>query len=65
VDKEVAVDGSGFGHAHLGAADKRGNVRGIDVAVANETAAGPRLVYCGPKSPTPLFGITKLLCGLS
>jgi len=36
VGKEVAVDGSDFGHAHLGAADKRGNIRRIGIAVADK-----------------------------
>ena len=46
------IDGSGFGHPHFGAADERGNVRGIGVTVADETPAGLRLEDSGHEGPT-------------
>jgi hypothetical protein len=41
---ESAIDGAGFGHAHLGPADKRRDVRRISVTEADESARPRRLV---------------------
>src|ERR1019366_9430679 len=35
---QSAIDGSGFGDPHLGAADQQRNIGGISIAVANETS---------------------------
>jgi hypothetical protein len=45
------VDGPGLGHPHLGTTDKRGDVGGIGVAIANESSGPRRLVDRGLEDP--------------
>jgi len=48
---EGAIDCPGLGHAHLGAADERGDVRRVGVAIADEAFARFRSVDRGLKCP--------------
>jgi hypothetical protein len=55
-----AVDGAGFGHAHLGVVeDEGGDVAGMRIAIADEAAALGRLVDGGLEDPEVLFGTTQ------
>jgi hypothetical protein len=51
-----AIDGAGFGHAHLGIIEnqKRG-IAGMSVAVANKAAAPRRFEDCRVEHPEVLF----------
>jgi hypothetical protein len=56
---EGAVDGAGFGDAHLGAVDQRRNVGGGGVPVTDEAARTGRLVDGCLENPPVERGITK------
>jgi hypothetical protein len=51
-----AIDGTGFGHAHLGMVeDQRRDIAGMSVAIAHEAAALGRFVDRGLKDPEVLL----------
>src|SRR5258708_10275992 len=52
-----AVDSSGFGHAHLGAADKGRRICGVGVTITDETFRTASLIDDGLKNPTVSYGI--------
>jgi hypothetical protein len=55
-----AVDGAGFGHAHLGIVeDQRGDIAGMSIAVPNEPAAFGGLEDGGFEHPEILLGATE------
>jgi hypothetical protein len=51
-----AIYGSGFGHTHLGASDERRDVRGIGVAITDETVRCGILVDNGFENPSACCG---------
>ena len=55
-----AVDGTSLGHPHLGAADERGNVGGIGVAIPNETCGLVRRENSCPKCPASACWIAEI-----
>jgi hypothetical protein len=56
---EGAVDGAGFGDAHLGAVDQGGDVGGISVAVADEAARAGTLIDGRLEDPSASGRITE------
>jgi hypothetical protein len=55
-----AVDGAGFGHAHLGVVeDEGGDVAGVGVPVPDEAPALGRLIDRGLEHPEALPGLAK------
>jgi hypothetical protein len=48
---ERTVDSAGFGNAHLGAVNHRGDVRRIGISVADKAARARRFVYGRLKDP--------------
>jgi len=57
---EGAVDGAGFGHAHLGVVEDQGrDVARMGVPIANETTALRGLVDCGFEHPIILLGTAE------
>jgi len=55
-----AIDGAGFGHAHLGMVeDERGDVAGMGVPIADEAAAVGGLIDGGLEDPEVLFRVAK------
>jgi hypothetical protein len=57
---QSAVDGAGFGHAHLGVVEDQGrDVAGMGIAVADEAAALGRLIDGRLENPEVLFGAAK------
>ena len=52
-----AIDGAGFGHAHLGVVEnQRRDIAGMSVAVAHEATALGRFIDGGFEHPEILFG---------
>jgi hypothetical protein len=55
-----AVDGAGFGHAHLGVVeDEGGDIAGMGIAVTDEAAALGGFVDGGFEDPEVPFGVTE------
>lgn len=55
-----AIDGAGFGHAHLGVVeDERRDVAGMGITVADEAAAFGGFVYGSLEDPEALFGMAQ------
>jgi len=55
-----AIDGSGFGHAHLGVVeDEGGDVTGMGIAIADEAAAVGRRIDGGLEDPKVFLGATQ------
>jgi len=55
-----AIDGTGFGHAHLGMVeDQRRDVAGVSVTVTHEAAALGRFIDRGFEHPEVFLGATK------
>ena len=58
---EGAVDGPGFGDAHLGAVDQGRDVGRVGVTVADEAFRGGFVEDGGPKDPTIRGRVTELV----
>ena len=57
---EGAVDGSGFGHAHLGVVENQGrNIAGMGFPVAGEPTAFGRFIDRGLEDPAVLLGAAQ------
>jgi hypothetical protein len=55
-----AIDGAGFGHAHLGVVeDEGGDVAGMRIAIADEATALGRLVDGGLEDPEALLRVAE------
>ena len=55
-----AIDGAGFGHAHLGMVENQGrDIARVSVAVAHEASAFGRFENCRLEHPKVLFGATE------
>jgi hypothetical protein len=55
-----AIDGPGFGHAHLGVVeDERGDIAGMGITIAHEAAAVGGLIDGGLEDPEVLLGMAE------
>jgi len=55
-----AIDGAGFGHAHLGVIEnQRRDIAGMSVAVPDEATALGRFIDRGLEHPEVLFGVAE------
>jgi hypothetical protein len=55
-----AIDGAGFGHAHLGVVEnQRRDIAGMSFAVTNKAPALGRFEDCGFEHPEVFFGATQ------